>query len=169
MRIQCCQNVPGRKMHFDSKSYSFAYRFDGAFICSMRLHVLRSQSDIGSQAMRAWQPGRKSFKSRRSIQGTSIEPGRTRKSLKDRHPSHSECDKSLEGRAASQSRRAKSCKKRQLTQPRRERSLKRSWIDPAWTVLPIDFTAHGQCSLHVASFSSARACTIENQVKIDRK
>ena len=92
-----------------------------------------------------------------------------RKSLKDRHPSHSECDKSLEGRAASQSRRAKSCKKRQLTQPRRERSLKRSWIDPAWTVLPIDFTAHGQCIMHVAAFSSARACTIENQVKIDRK
>ena len=88
MRIQCCQNVPECKMHFNSKGYSFAYRFDGAFICSIRLHILRGQSDIGSQAMgpgnlveslsRAVDP----FKKRRSHQA-----GR-RKSLKDRHSSH---------------------------------------------------------------------------------
>ena len=126
MRIRCCQNVPERKMHFDSKSYSFAYRFDGAFICSMRLHILRSQSDIGSQAMQAWQPGRESLRSCRSVQGTSIEPGRTQKVAQGSSFKPSECDKSFEGRAASQSRRAKSCKRRQLIQPRREKSFKRS-------------------------------------------
>ena len=115
MRIQCCQNVPGRKMHFDSKSYSFAYRFDGAFICSMRLHVLRSQSDIGSQAMQL-----------ASVQGTSIEPGMTQKVAQGSSFKPSECDKSLEGRAASQSRRAKSCKRRELIQARREKSFNRS-------------------------------------------
>ena len=46
MRIRCRQNAPERSMRVAAKSYSFclsfffAYRFDGAFACSTRVHSL---------------------------------------------------------------------------------------------------------------------------------